>query len=143
MITTTPSSSDVSRAASTVADALEVCNHHDVEALARLLADEVAFDNPVTGPTDRDGMLAFHRALFGGFPDIHYEAIELTGAGDRVVVECQISGSHLGSYAGVPPTARRLSLGAAFVIGVSGGRIASWRSYFDRVPVFRLLGRIE
>ena len=105
----------------TAADALEACNRHDVDALARLVSEDVGFDNPVTGPTDRAGMLAFHRALFAGFPDIDYQATQLTTEGDR----------------------RRLSVGAAFVISVRGGLIASWRSYFDRVPVLRVLGRIE
>jgi steroid delta-isomerase-like uncharacterized protein len=130
-------------ASATVADAVEACNRRDVAALARLLADEVGFDNPVTGPTDRDGMLAFHRALFAGFPDIHYEAAQLTSENDRTVAECHITASHLGTYAGVPPTGRRLSVGAAFVIVTRGGLIVSWRSYFDRVPVLRVLGRIE
>ena len=127
----------------TAADALEACNRHDVDALARLVSEDVGFDNPVTGPTDRAGMLAFHRALFAGFPDIDYQATQLTTEGDRIVAECHINGSHLGTYAGVPPTGRRLSVGAAFVISVRGGLIASWRSYFDRVPVLRVLGRIE
>jgi len=125
------------------ADALEACDRHDVDALARLLADEVAFDNPVTGPTDREGMLAFHRGLFSGFPDIHYEVTRLTPAGERVVVECLVTGTHLGTYAGVPATGRRLSLAAAFAIEAGNGAIAGWRSYFDRVPVLRVLGRID
>lgn len=123
--------------------AVDASNRHDIEALAALLAVDVAFDNPVTGPTDRDGMLGFHRGLFAGFPDIHYQVIELTTAGDRTIAECMVSGTHLGTYAGAPASGRRLSVAAAFSIVVRDGEIVDWRSYFDRVPVLRVLGRIE
>jgi steroid delta-isomerase-like uncharacterized protein len=122
---------------------IDLANRHEVSAIQEHLADDMTFVNPVSRSTDKRGMELFHTGFFGGFPDTHYRIDRLTSQGDAVVVECTVSGTNLGEFAGAAPTRNKISVPAAFCIDVSEGRVKSWRTYLDVAGMMRQLQTAE
>jgi steroid delta-isomerase-like uncharacterized protein len=122
---------------------IDLANRHETSAIQEHLADDMTFVNPVSGSTDKRGMELFHTGFFGGFPDTHYRIDRLTSQGDAVVVECTVSGTNLGEFAGAAPTRNKISVPAAFCIEVSEGRVKSWRTYLDVAGMMRQLQTAE
>jgi hypothetical protein len=58
-----------------------------------------------------------------------------------IVLECVISGTHLGAWRGLPPTGRRLEFPLCAVYTFDDReRLAGERIYYDRAMVLRQLG---
>ncbi len=119
---------------------LDVANRHDLDGFQGYLADEIAFENPITGPTDTAGMRAFHSGFFAAFPDIAYHITNLVTSPDTVVAECTIKGTHQADLMGIPATHKHMSMPAAFVVRFRGGKVDKWTSYFDSATLMRQLG---
>jgi steroid delta-isomerase-like uncharacterized protein len=119
--------------------ALDEANRRDVPAMLEHVAADVAYINPATGPTDRNGMAAFHGGLFKAFPDVHY-TIERGLADEQLAVaECTVTGTHRDTFAGIPATGHTIRTSVAFSVDVAGGKITTWRSYFDPGAMARQL----
>jgi steroid delta-isomerase-like uncharacterized protein len=122
---------------------LDRLNARDVDGIQRYVADTVRYSNPITGPTDRQGMAEFHGALFTALPDIHYHVERTIAQGDTIVLECNVTGTNRGPFMGRPPTGRRAELPVVFVMNVSGDQVSEWRSYFDVATMQRHLAPAE
>lgn len=74
----------------TVAAFNDVFNAHDVDAVMALMTDDVVFES--TSPPDGDrhegaaAVRAFWEAFFAASPTSHFDAEDVTAAGDRCVV---------------------------------------------------------
>ena len=63
----------------------------------------------------------------GAFPDINCGIEDIIAEGDKVVVRYILSGTHLGEFAGVPATNKRVSVAAVSIYYMENGKIAeSW-----------------
>src|ERR671939_592195 len=121
---------------------LEMANRHDADAIQAYLAEDMRFQNPITGDSDTSGMHAVHSAIFAGFPDVEYRIERLLSQADSVVVECTVVGTHQGEFAGVPATGKSMNLPVAFCVEVAGRKVADWRSYFDTATLMRQIGAL-
>jgi steroid delta-isomerase-like uncharacterized protein len=78
-------------------------------------------DAPVRG-------LASYKALFAqdlpSFPDAHYTVEDLFGADDRVAIRWRMDATHQGTYQGIAPTGKRVSLSGMSVYRFEGGKVA-------------------
>ncbi|MCM2278467.1 MAG: ester cyclase [Oligoflexia bacterium] len=78
------------------------------------------------------------------FPDMKNEIINLISTGDTVVVEFVARGTHKGpmeSPAGtVQPTGRRIEVPACDVFRFSGGKVVSWKCYWQSDLMMQQLG---
>jgi len=122
---------------------LELANRHDGAAIHAYLAEAMHTVNPAMGASAASRMHAVQSALMSGFPDLQYRIDRLTFSGDTVVVECTLSGTHKGAFAGVAPTSKRIELPAAFALEISGGKLKDCRSYFDTLTLMEQLGAIR
>ena len=118
---------------------LDLANARDVEGMDRYLADDIKFVNPVTGPTDKNGMAGFHTALFAAFPDIHYRVDREIEHGDTAIFEATVTGTNTGPFMGQAPTGRKVELPVAFVVDVAGGKAKVWHAYLDAATLQRQL----
>ena len=79
---------------------------------------------PSSGP---DGQRRLLLALRAGFPDLRFTVEELIAEGDRVAVRWVARGTHLGEFAGLPPTGEAVVVLGMASYRIAGGRIAeSW-----------------
>jgi steroid delta-isomerase-like uncharacterized protein len=74
------------------------------------------------------------------FPDQRNEIHTLRHADDAVVVEFDLLGTHLGTFAGFEPTGRTFRCRMAAIFEFDGARIVCERIYFDSGTVLRRLG---
>ena len=113
---------------------------HDVTQFAGNFTEDVVYVNPVTGPTDKKGMLGFHTGLFQAFPDMNYRVDRTVVQGDAVVLETMTTGTQRGDFAGVPAAGKSVSLPIAFVMVFQANKVKEWRAYFDSATMMRQLG---
>ena len=74
-------------------------------------------------------------------PDLHIDPHGPHVADDVVVLECTITGTHLGPWHGLPATGRPVSIPLCGVYTFDGGTaIAGERIYYDRAMVLEQLG---
>jgi steroid delta-isomerase-like uncharacterized protein len=91
-------------------------------------------------PVDRQGHEAFAKAFYSAFPDMHHEIVDLFATDDRVAVRFVISGTHTGSFFGLPPTDRTVSIAANVLFHVAGGRVTRLFGVFDEAGLLRQIG---
>jgi steroid delta-isomerase-like uncharacterized protein len=112
----------------------------DANVMLEYLSDEIAYTNPAIGKTDKKGMQGFHSMLFAAFPDIYYQIDRLIVHGETSVIECTVTGTHKGDFAGLPPSEKQIKLPLAFVVDFEDGKAITWNSYFDTGTMMRQLG---
>jgi predicted ester cyclase len=82
------------------------CNDHEFDLLGEFVAERVE----VNGRTqDLDGYIADLRAVVRAFPDYRWEIRHLLVDGDWVSAHFHDTGTHRGTYLGVPATGRVVS----------------------------------
>ena len=123
---------------------LSAWNAHDTAQASALLADDVEyFDAGFAGVQHgRDaaidkGMAAFLR----GVPDLHMELRGEPIVGkDAVAWEWTFTGTHTGTWGGVPATNQHIQLKGFSLMRLRGGRIVQLSSYYDSGSLNRQLG---
>jgi steroid delta-isomerase-like uncharacterized protein len=118
-------------------------NQHDLDGIMATFGDAARYDDE---PWDdhhvgRDSVRAFYAELLRAMPDFHIDVRQRYGTGEAVVLEVIVSGRHLGSWRGLPPTGRAISfqLCAIFTFD-NDDRLAGEKIYYDRATILRQLG---
>jgi steroid delta-isomerase-like uncharacterized protein len=83
---------------------------------------------------------AFARAFYQAFGDIHHVIEDVFASDDRVAVRFVLHGTHTGSFFGLPPTGRAITVAANVVMHVARGKIANLMGIFDEAGLLRQLG---
>ncbi|HMJ76587.1 MAG TPA: ester cyclase [Iamia sp.] len=124
-----------------------VQEHMDAENRLDFDATMATFDHPryelVGSGQVFDGEAQVRRYYDGSrasFPDQRNEIHSMRHADDAVIVEFDLLGTHLGSFAGHDPTGRSFRCRMAAVFEFDGDRITCERVYFDTATIFRQLG---
>jgi steroid delta-isomerase-like uncharacterized protein len=94
-------------------------------------------------PMDKAGMKSFYGALWGAFPDLTIDIDELVGEGDKVVWRITASGTHHGTFQGVPATGRSVKFGAHYTFRFENGKIVERWSTLDRLTLLMQLGAVS
>ena len=121
---------------------LELANRHDAAAIHGYLAEALHASDQRTGVSAASRMHAVQTALLAGFPDLQYRLDRILPAVDTVIVECTLSGTHKGAFAGVPPTNKRIELPAAYCLQIADGKVIDCLSYFDSLSLLEQIGAI-
>ena len=77
-------------------------------------------------------------------PDFHIEVKHRHVAEDCIVLEVELTGTHLGAWRGLPATGRRFDFPLCAVYTFDDqDRLAGERIYYDRTTVLRQLGIVS
>jgi predicted ester cyclase len=90
-----------------------------------------------------DGHAGFARAFYAAFPDMRHTIEDVFASGDRVAVRFVINGTHTGSFFGLPPTNRRVTIAAHVLMQVDAGKVAKLFGIFDEAGMLRQLGALQ
>jgi steroid delta-isomerase-like uncharacterized protein len=82
----------------------------------------------------------YHGENFAGIPDLAVEPIAAYHGDDAVAEEAWVSGTHLGTYHGLPPTGRFVRLRVCGIYVFEEDRLVCERVYYDLLTVLRGLG---
>ena len=88
----------------------------------------------------RAGHEGFAKAFYAAFPDMQHEIEQVFATDDRVFVRFVLHGTNTGSFFGMPPTGRTVTVPAHVVLHVSGGLVTTLFGIFDEGGLLRQLG---
>jgi steroid delta-isomerase-like uncharacterized protein len=118
-------------------------NQHDLEGIMSTFGASARYDEEPWGDhhIGCDAVRAYYDGLLRALPDLVIEVRRRHVAEDVVVLEVIISGHHLGTWRGLPPTGRpvRFQLCGIFTFDCED-RLAGEKIHYDRATVLRQLG---
>jgi steroid delta-isomerase-like uncharacterized protein len=90
-----------------------------------------------------DEVMGYYLMTRTAFPDQRHDAVRYHVADDAVIVECDLLGTNLGEFYGLPPTGREFRVPIIVVFTFEGDRITNERVYFDSASLVTQIGRGE
>ena len=119
-------------------------NTHDLDAVMGTFSGEPYYDEEPWGEhhVGWEAVKKHYEQLFKAAPDLTIEILNRYIVDEAVILECEIRGSHLGRWRGLPPTGRRIRfpLCAVYTFAEGDNKLAGERVYYDRVTVLNQLG---
>ena len=107
-------------------------NKRDAEAIIDKFAKNGTYQDPVAGLITAQEIGAYTKGLWEAFPDLSFTIISQAEAGPGVVAaQWMMSGTNFGSFMGLPPTGRKVSIPGADFIEFTDDKIKSLIGYFD------------
>src|SRR5262249_44788574 len=93
-------------------------------------------------PMDRAGHEAFANAFYAAFPDARHDIEAVFASGDAVAVRFVIPGTNTGSFFGIPPSNKRMSICANVLMRVHAGKVVELKGIFDEAGMLRHMGAL-
>jgi len=124
----------------TVRRLYDLLNAGNVEEIQDMVTDGYDEHDPLPGQgAGRDGVLDRYSMLIDALaPQFTIE--DVIAEGDRVVVRWMNSGTHVGEFAGIPPTGRAFSIAGIDIYRVAEGRLAEHWHVVDQLAMLGQLG---
>jgi predicted ester cyclase len=95
------------------------------------------------GLQGRDGLRAFHEALWEAFPDARLTVEDLVVETDRAALRYRLQGTHSGPYLGVAPTGLSFDVEGLTLLRLAKGRVVEeWHSPTE-LAILRQLGAVQ
>lgn len=114
-------------------------DQRDIAGLLATLAEDCTYEVVPTGQhwEGHDGARAFYESFLGAFPDVHFELRDIVIGPQGVIEVAEMTGTHRGEWAGVPPTGRpvRLLVIIHFPWNQAAEKFGGERVYFDRASL--------
>jgi steroid delta-isomerase-like uncharacterized protein len=119
-------------------------DRRDADAFTGLYADSAALQSPLAGSVSgREGVKKAFEAFFRTFPDSAIVSEPPRIDGDRVVVVSAITGTHVGGFAGLPPSGKPFKFSIVFLLDFRGGEIVSDRRIYDFTGLMVQIGMLK
>ena len=122
----------------------EGCSQGNLDLVEQLYSPDYVTHSvgPQFAPT-REGLKLFVRALRDGLPDLQCAVHDVVAEGDRVAGRFSVQGTHTGTLLGIPPTGKRVDVGAMVMARFDGAGkwVEDWASW-DQLGMLRQLGVI-
>lgn len=118
-------------------------NRHDLDGIMGTFGAGARYDEEPWGDhhVGYSAVRAYYDGLLRAMPDLDIDVRGRHAAEDAVVLEVTISGHHLGTWRGLPPTGRSVRFPLCGIFTFDGGdRLAGEKIYYDRATVLRQLG---
>jgi steroid delta-isomerase-like uncharacterized protein len=121
----------------------EVINQGKLEQADELvIADFVELD-PLPGQQPgREGLKEVIGQMRAAFPDIHWVLDEMVAEGEKVVSRFTWSGTHRGTFLGIPATGRSISVKGVVIDHVVAGKMVDSRILMDGLSMMQQLGAL-
>jgi predicted ester cyclase len=126
-------------ARSVVEELVTTLNAHNPPAGTALYASDVRAITAGGRTLDGPGLERMAERTISGFPDLQITVLRWIVDGDTVVTEEIMEGTHLGAFAQLKPTGRRVQLPMVHITRVKEGRIVERIAYHDPSLLLRQL----
>jgi len=121
----------------------EVINQGRLGQADELVAADFVELDPLPGQKQgREGLKEVIGMLRSAFPDIHWAVDETVASGDKVVTRFTWTGTHQGTFLGIPATGRSVSVKGVVIDRLAAGRMADSRILMDNFTMMQQLGVI-
>jgi predicted ester cyclase len=114
----------------------------DAAEVAARTADYIAHapESIESAELDGDAWVGFLGVFVEGFPDLHLEVLGSSADEGMVAQRILFTGTHTGSFRGLPPTGRKVRFSGLEINRMVDGRIAEHWFQLDAVTLFEQLG---
>lgn len=109
-------------------------------ALDLLAPNFVAHQAGMPQPLDAEGFKQFGLSFYTAFGQGQHRFDEILVAGDRVVTCGRFAATHVGSFQGLPPTGKQISLAVMHIDRVENGKIVEHWGQGDVLGLMQQLG---
>ena len=121
----------------------EVINQGRLEQADELVAADFVELDPLPGQRQgREGLKEVIGMLRGAFPDMHWVVDETVASGDKVVTRFTWTGTHRGTFLGIPATGRGVNAKGVVIDRLEAGKMADSRILMDNFTMMQQLGVI-
>jgi steroid delta-isomerase-like uncharacterized protein len=121
----------------------EVINQKRLERADDLVLENFVELDPLPGQEQgREGLKGILAMLFAAFPDMHWVIDEMVAEDDNVVTRFTWTGTHGGSFMGMPATGRSVTVKGVVMDKLMGGKMAESRILMDNMGMMMQLGAI-
>jgi steroid delta-isomerase-like uncharacterized protein len=121
----------------------EVINQGRLERADDLVAPDFIELDPLPGQQQgREGLKQIIGVIRAAFPDIHWVMEEMVGEGELVFSRFTWSGTHRGTFLGIPATGRRVNVPGMVLDRVVAERMAESRILMNSMVMMQQLGVI-
>lgn len=122
----------------------ELLSAGDVDGFGALMTEDFIEHEALPGLTpSKQGVLTFFRMYVAAFPDLRMVPEDLIAGGDKVVARVRATGTHRGSFIGMPPTGKSIDVHMIDIIRFNalGQAVEHW-GVFDQMAMLQQLGVI-
>ena len=81
--------------------------------------------------------------FFSAFSDLHTDILDIFGEGDKVIARLDITGTNTGSFAGQPPTGKKVNFQSFRIYRVVDNKIIESWAMQDRLGLMEQLGFVQ
>jgi steroid delta-isomerase-like uncharacterized protein len=121
----------------------EVVNRGRIDAAEDFFWDDMVEQVPFPGQgPGLQGLKDVLRGMRAAFPDMHWSVQEQLTDGDRVLTRFEWTGTHQGTFLGVPATERPVKVWGMVIDRVVDGRIKDTRILMDTLGLMIQLGAV-
>jgi steroid delta-isomerase-like uncharacterized protein len=121
----------------------EVINQGRLEQADELVAVDFVELDPLPGQRQgREGLKEVIGMMRAAFPDIHWVVEETVASGDKVVTRFTWTGTHRGTFLGVPASGRSVRVKGVVIDRLVAGKMADSRILMDNFTMMQQLGVI-
>jgi predicted ester cyclase len=110
----------------------EIYNKQDLTNYSEFVSDEI-FDYGVE----------HLEQFFTAFPDVHTNILDIFGEGDKVIARLDINGTNTGSFAGQPPTGKKVNFHSFRIYRIVDNKIVESWAMQDRLGLMEQLGFVQ
>ena len=122
----------------------DAMTRRDMAQLRTLYAESARLQSPLAGSVaGPDAIVAATESFFTAFPDASVTEEPALVDGDRAVIVGDVSGTHIGSIMGLPPTGRAFRFSLAMVFRVRDGLIVEERRVYDFTGLLVQIGVLK
>jgi steroid delta-isomerase-like uncharacterized protein len=121
----------------------EVLNKGNIEASGKFFHDDMVEQVPLPGQGPGvDGLKTVLRGFSSAFPDMRWTIEEQIAEGDKVVTRFEWTGTHRGTFLGVPATGRPVKVWGMVIDRLQNGKIKDTRIIMDTLGMMMQMGVI-
>lgn len=119
----------------------EVWNLGDESAIDRYIEADAKGNDPDFG-TGREAFRQQWRRWRAAFPDLRFDVVDVVAEDDKVVTRWILTGTHLGTIFGIPPTGRTIRVEGMSLDRIRDGQIVEGFDGWDALGLRQQLGVI-
>ena len=122
----------------------EIYNSNDLDRLTDVLSEDLSTPNIMPGiPKGLEGAKAAHRIMIAGFPDYQTTIEDMVAEGNKVAVRIRMTGTHTGTFMGIPPTGKQIAFTGIYIVRIANGKIVEHWGEEDGVSLLQQLGVLK
>ena len=122
----------------------DLINAGDINGFGRQLTDDFAEHEDLPGhPPTKAGVIEYFQMMRAAFPDMRMVAEDVIASGDKAVARVRVTGTHKGSFMGIPATGKRTEASLIDIIRFGDdGRAREHWGVVDQLAIMQQLGVI-